>query len=77
MEQSRPQTSPTSPRVRTEMTFGFHVADHGLDGGSTSQFAFARQKLSRWLAYSPNHPPTQGRIMSSFFAHPSGFGIQG
>ena len=22
------------------MTFGFHVADHGLDGGSTSQFAF-------------------------------------
>ena len=22
------------------MPFGFHVADHGLDGGSTSQFAF-------------------------------------
>ena len=23
-----------------EVTFGFHVADHRLDGGSTSQFAF-------------------------------------
>ena len=23
-----------------EVAFGLHVADHGLDGGSTSQFAF-------------------------------------
>ena len=23
-----------------EMTLGFHVADHGLDGGASSQFAF-------------------------------------
>jgi hypothetical protein len=22
------------------MTLGFHVADHGLDGGASSQFAF-------------------------------------
>ena len=33
-----------------EMTFGFHVADPGLDGGSTSQFAFDRAEDAALLS---------------------------
>ena len=33
-----------------EMTFGFHVADYGLYGGSTSQFAFDRARDAALLS---------------------------
>src|ERR1700716_3493743 len=34
----------------TEVTHGFHVADHGLDGGASSQFAFDDAKDTALLS---------------------------
>jgi hypothetical protein len=33
-------SGPTFEIAAAEVTLGFHVADHGLDGGASSQFAF-------------------------------------
>ena len=33
-----------------EVTFGFHVADHGLDGGATSQLALDGAEHAALLA---------------------------
>ena len=42
------------------MTLGFHVADHGLDGGASSQFAFDDAEDAAFLAGDEDAAPVLG-----------------
>ena len=41
----------------TEVTIGFHVTDHGLDGGAASELAFDRSEDAALLAGDEDAAP--------------------